>query len=132
MLAAARSSGDGWKRVVVVFQPNRYHRIAAMWQDYADAFVDADLVILTDIYPSGTTPIPGVTGKLIVNAVLDAHPASRVVWLPRRSDLVEYLASELRDGDVCISMGCGDVASLPEEVIARRVERRAGATGAGS
>ncbi len=132
VLAAARSSGDGWKRVVVVFQPNRYHRIATMWHEYADAFVDADLVVLTDIYPSGTTPIPGVTGKLIVNAVLDAHPDARVVWLPRRVDLVEYLAGELRDGDVSISMGCGDVATLPEEVIARRVERRTGSSGGGS
>ena len=129
VLAAARSSGDGWKRVVAVFQPNRYHRIAAMWREYADAFVDADLIVLTDIYPSGTTPIPGVTGKLIVNAVLDAHPGARVVWLPRRGDVVDYLASELRDGDVSISMGCGDVASLPEEVIARRAERRAAASG---
>ena len=93
------------------------------WPEYADAFVDADLVVLTDIYASGTTPIPGVTGKLIVNAVLDAHPHSRVVWLPRRSDLVEFVASELREGDVCISMGCGDIASFPAEVLDRRNER---------
>jgi hypothetical protein len=112
-MAAAKGSGDGWKRVVAVFQPNRYNRIAVQWPEYADAFVDADLVVLTDIYASGTTPIPGVTGKLIVNAVLDAHPHARVVWLPRRSDLVEFVAHELRDGDVCISMGCGDIAQEP-------------------
>jgi UDP-N-acetylmuramate--alanine ligase len=120
VLAAARGSGDGWRRVVVVFQPNRYHRIATMWHEYADAFVDADVVVLTDVYASGTTPIPGVTGKLIVNAVLDAHPSARVVWLPRRTDLVEFVARELRDGDVCISMGCGDIASFPSEVLALR------------
>jgi UDP-N-acetylmuramate--alanine ligase len=123
VMAAAKGSGDGWKRVVAVFQPNRYNRIAVQWPEYADAFVDADLVVLTDIYASGTTPIPGVTGKLIVNAVLDAHPHSRVVWLPRRSDLVEFVAHELRDGDVCISMGCGDIASFPAEVLDRRNER---------
>jgi UDP-N-acetylmuramate--alanine ligase len=123
VVAAAKGSGDGWKRVVAVFQPNRYNRIAVQWPEYADAFVDADLVVLTDIYASGTTPIPGVTGKLIVNAVLDAHPHSRVVWLPRRSDLVEFVASELREGDVCISMGCGDIASFPAEVLDRRNER---------
>jgi UDP-N-acetylmuramate--alanine ligase len=122
VLSAARSSGDGWKRVICVFQPNRFNRMAVMWPDYADAFVDADVVVLTDIYASGTTPIPGVTGKLVVNAVLDAHPDSRVVWLPKRHDLVEFVATELRDGDVCISMGCGDIASFPAEVIARRSE----------
>jgi UDP-N-acetylmuramate--alanine ligase len=120
VLRAARDSGDGWQRVVAVFQPNRYNRMAEMWREYADAFEAADVVVLTDIYPSGTQPIPGVTGKLVVNAVLDAHPSTRVVWLPRREELVDYLARTVRDGDVCISMGCGDVASLPDEVLAAR------------
>ncbi len=124
VLAAARGSGDDWKRVVAVFQPNRFNRMAVMWPDYRDAFVDADVVVLTDIYASGTTPIPGVTGKLVVNAVIDAHPRSRVVWMPKRHDLIEFLARELRDGDVCISMGCGDVAALPDEVQSRRGELR--------
>ena len=120
VLRAARDSGDGWRRTIAVFQPNRYNRMAQMWQDYADAFAAADVVVLTEIYPSGTEPIPGVTGKLVVNAVLDAHPATRVVWLPRRDDLVGYLAQHVRDGDVCVSMGCGDIASLPDEVLAVR------------
>jgi UDP-N-acetylmuramate--alanine ligase len=117
VIRAARESGDSWQRVVAVFQPNRYHRIKDMWQEYALAFTAADLVVLTDIYPSGTVPIPGVTGKLIVNAVTEADPARRVLWLPRREDLVSFLAGELRDGDVCISMGCGDIATLPSEVL---------------
>ena len=128
VLSAARSSGDGWRRVVAVFQPNRFNRMAIMSPAYRDAFVDADLVVLTDIYASGTAPIPGVTGKLVVNAVLDAHPATRLAWMPRRSDLIDYLAKELRDGDVCISMGCGDIASLPDELQQRRAELRASAS----
>ena len=127
VLSAARSSGDGWRRVVAVFQPNRFNRMAIMSPAYRDAFVDADLVVLTDIYASGTAPIPGVTGKLVVNAVLDAHPATRLAWMPRRSDLIDYLAKELRVGDVCISMGCGDIASLPDELQLRRAELRASA-----
>jgi UDP-N-acetylmuramate--alanine ligase len=128
VLAAARSSGDGWRRLVAVFQPNRFNRMAVMSPSYRDAFVDADVVVLTDIYASGTTPIPGITGKLVVNAVLDAHPATRMAWMPRRVDLIDYLAKELRDGDVCISMGCGDVASLPDELLQRRAELRATAS----
>ena len=108
----------------MAFQPNRFNRIAEMWREYADAFVGADVVVLTDIYPSGTTPIPGVTGRLLVNAVLDAHPLARVVWLPRRDDMVSFLAGEVGRGDVCISMGCGDIATLPEEIMARRALRR--------
>jgi UDP-N-acetylmuramate--alanine ligase len=117
VIRAARDSGDSWRRVVAVFQPNRYHRIAEMWHEYGSAFTGADLVVLTDIYPSGTMPIPGVTGKLIVNAVTEADPGRRVVWLPRREDLVSFLAREVRSGDVCISMGCGDIATLPSEVL---------------
>jgi UDP-N-acetylmuramate--alanine ligase len=124
VLAAARQSGDGWKRVVAVFQPNRFNRIVNMWPDYHSAFVDADVVVLTEIYASGTAPIPGITGKLLVNAVLDAHPFSRVVWMPKRTDLVEFLARELVDGDVCVSMGCGDIAALPDEVQTRRADLR--------
>jgi UDP-N-acetylmuramate--alanine ligase len=120
VLRAARDSGDGWRRTIAVFQPNRYNRMAEMWQEYAGAFEAADLVVLTEIYSSGTQPIPGVTGKLVVNAVLDADPKTRVVWLPRRDDLVAYLAGEAGEGDVCISMGCGDIASLPDEVLALR------------
>ncbi len=123
VLTAARDSDDGWQRVVAVFQPNRFNRMAVMSPEYASAFRSADLVVLTDIYASGTTPIPGVTGKLVVNAVLDAHPDTRLVWLPKRGDLIDYLAGELRAGDVCISMGCGDIATLPDEVLERRAER---------
>lgn len=120
VIEAARSSGDGWRRVIAVFQPNRYHRIAEIWRDYADAFVGADIVVLTDIYSSGTTPIPGVTGKLLVDAVTEAHPDQRVVWLPKRRDLVDYVAATASDGDVVISMGCGDIATFPDEVLAVR------------
>ena len=120
VLAAARGSGDGWQRVISVFQPNRYNRIAEIWADYASAFVDADIVVLTDIYASGTTPIPGVTGKLLVNAVAEAHPEQRLLWLPRREDLVRFVSSEARSGDVCISMGCGDIATFPTEVLDAR------------
>ena len=124
VIAAARGSGDQWGRVVAVFQPNRFNRMSEISRDYADAFVAADVVVLTEIYSSGTTPIPGVTGQLVVDAVLEAHPDTRVVWLPRREDMISFLAGEVGPGDVCISMGCGDIATLPEEVMARREARR--------
>lgn len=123
---ALRTSGDDFTRVVAVFQPNRFRRMALMSPEYRDAFVGADLTVITEIYPSGDAPIPGVTGKLVVDAILDAHPYQRVVWLPHRHDLIEFLAREVRAGDVCVSMGCGDVASLPSEVIARRRSLREG------
>ncbi len=127
VMAAASTSGDGWTRRIAVFQPNRYNRMSELSPEYADAFVDADVVVITEIYASGTTPIPGVTGKLVVNAVTEAHPRARVVWLPHRSDLVDFVAAELRPGDVCVSMGCGDIESFPDEVVRRFHELRGGA-----
>jgi UDP-N-acetylmuramate--alanine ligase len=123
VLDAAATSGDAWRRIVAVFQPNRYSRMEVLSPEYRDSFTSADLTVITDVYPSGEAPRPGVTGKLVVDAILDAHPWQRVAWIPRRADLIAYLATELRPGDVCISMGCGDVASLPSEVLARLAER---------
>ena len=64
-----------------------------------------------------------MTGKLIVNAVTEAHPDKRVVWLPKRGDLVDFVAGEARKGDVIVSMGCGDIASFPSEVLDARRAR---------
>ena len=54
----------------------------------------------------------------MVYAVLDADPARRVAWLPRRADLLTFLRAELRPGDLCLTLGAGDLTSLPDEVIA--------------
>ncbi|MEJ5254488.1 MAG: UDP-N-acetylmuramate--L-alanine ligase [Acidimicrobiales bacterium] len=113
-LAAARAGG--WRRIVCVFQPHRYSRTAALWRDFGDAFEDADVVVLTDVYPAGEAPRPGVSGRLLVHAVLDAHPWARVVYLPRRSDLVPFLRQELRPGDLCLTLGAGDLSSLADEL----------------
>ena len=60
-----------------------------MWREFADAFVGADQVILTDVCGFHEQPIPGVTGHLILNAVLDAHPELPVAYFPHRAELVE-------------------------------------------
>jgi UDP-N-acetylmuramate--alanine ligase len=124
VLAGAKDTTDSWNRVVAVFQPNRFNRMSVMSDAYADCFSDADVVVITDIYSSGTTPIPGVTGKLVVDAIERSHPYKRVEWIAQREDLVMFLANELIAGDLCISMGCGDVASLPDEVISSRTSIR--------
>ncbi len=63
-----------WDRVVAVFQPHRYSRTAALWPDFADAFQGADVVVVTDIYSAGEPSRPGVTGRLIANAVTRRPP----------------------------------------------------------
>lgn len=126
VLTAARTSGDGWRRIVAVFQPNRYNRMSEISDEYADAFRSADLIVLTDIYSSGTAKIEGVTGQLVVDAVLSRHPEADVMWVPVRDRLAERVCEVLESGDVCISMGCGDIESLPEEIL--ELKRSVGAS----
>jgi UDP-N-acetylmuramate--alanine ligase len=114
-LAAARDGG--WDRVVCVFQPHRYSRTEALWADFADAFVDADVVAVTEIYSAGEAPRPGVSGRLVADAVRDAHPDARVEWLPDRAELASFLRAELRPGDLCLTLGAGDLTTLPDELL---------------
>ncbi|MCB0993685.1 MAG: UDP-N-acetylmuramate--L-alanine ligase [Acidimicrobiales bacterium] len=111
------ASDGGWGRIVCVFQPHRYSRTAALWHTFADAFDRADVLAVCDVYSSGESPVEGINGKLIVNAVLDAHPGQRVAWLPERADLRRFLAGELRAGDLCLTLGAGDLTVLPDELI---------------
>ena len=120
VLASVRAGGTQWKRVLAVFQPNRFNRMAVMSDAYSDAFIDADVIAITDIYASGTDRIDGVSGRLVVDAVRRAHPNARVEWCQERASLIDFVAREARAGDVCISMGCGDIETFPDEVVARR------------
>lgn len=119
--ALSTAASGGFRRIVAVFQPHRYSRTATLWPSFADAFVDADVLVLTDVYAAGESPRPGVSGELILHAVLDAHPRSRVVYLPRRDDLVGFLRGELEAGDLCLTLGAGDVTTLATELLATEV-----------
>ncbi len=115
-LAAAREGG--WERIVCVFQPHRYSRTEALWADFADAFSDADVLVVTEIYAAGEPSRPGVTGRLVADAVRDAHPSARVAWVPDRAGVVDFLRAELRAGDLCLTLGAGDLTTLPDELLA--------------
>ena len=121
VLAAARAGG--WRRIVCAFQPHRYSRTAALAPEFAGAFDDADLVVVTDVYAEGEAPRPGVTGKLVVDAVLDADPSARVAYLPHRQDVAPYLRRTLRPGDLCMSLGAGDITLLASELLRPEPDR---------
>jgi UDP-N-acetylmuramate--alanine ligase len=115
--------GKGWGRVIAVFQPHRYSRTADLWRDFADAFPGADLVVVTDVYAAGEAARPGISGELIARAVGGAHPEQAIAYLPSRRDVMDFLAGELRPGDLCLTLGAGDVTTYPDELIARVRDR---------
>jgi len=106
-----------WRRVLAVFQPHLYSRTQAMWQAFGSALAQADVVVVTDVYGAREQPVPGVTGKLIVDAVCEARPACRVAYFPRLEEAAGYVRSVLRAGDLVLSMGAGDITTLPQRVM---------------
>jgi UDP-N-acetylmuramate--alanine ligase len=124
-VAAALAAGRDTRpdRLVAVFQPHRYSRVAALGAEFGSSFVDADVLAVTDIYSAGEAPIPGVSGLAVVDAVREADPSRAVDYLPRREDLVAYLVNRLRPGDLCLTLGAGDLTTLPDELQAALVAR---------
>jgi len=114
-LDVARRTGP--KRLMAVFQPHRYSRTQALWRELGASLVEADVVVVTDVYGAAQDPIPGVTGKLVVDGVNLAAPGKRVVYLPHRADVVRFLDREVREGDLVITMGCGDVWMLGDAAL---------------
>ena len=90
-----------------------------MWRQLGESLRTADVVVITDVYGAGEQPIPGVTGKLLVEALAEAAPGKRVIYLPRRSDVVPFLAGEVRDGDLVLTMGAGDITMVAEAILDR-------------
>lgn len=120
-ISAAREGG-GWERVIAVFQPHRYSRTATLWRDFAHAFDEADVVVLTDVYAAGEPPRPGVSGELILRSVLEAGGAGRVLYLPRRADVEAHLPALARSGDLVLTLGAGDITAATDGWLARAEE----------
>lgn len=121
-LKAARN-GE-WKRIVAVFQPHRYSRTKHLHHEFSNAFEEANSVVLTDVYGAGEQPIPGITGKTIVDSLLNYNARKEVVYLPHKVELGKYLKSKLSEGDLLLVMGAGDISSLCGEII-RELDRPA-------
>ncbi|GFP32906.1 UDP-N-acetylmuramate--alanine ligase, partial [Candidatus Hakubella thermalkaliphila] len=114
-LAAARTGA--FKRVVSVFQPHRYSRTKKLANSFGQSFGDSDLTIITDVYGAGEDPVPGVSGKTILDSLLSFSPRAQVAYLPRTRTIVDYLLESVEDGDLILTMGAGDIWTVAEEII---------------
>jgi UDP-N-acetylmuramate--alanine ligase len=112
-LETARTNGG---RVVAVFQPHRYTRTKAMWRALGESLRSADVILITDVYPAGEDPIPGVSGKLLVDALAEREPGKPILYVPRRSEIARLLAPRVRPGDLVITLGAGDITMLGDEI----------------
>jgi len=109
--AAKESLHGGGGRVIAVFQPHRYTRLQALWDEFAACFGDADKLYLTDVYSAHEPEIPGVTSAALAEKVSHPH-AEYVPQTPGFAQLREVLQAEIRPGDVVLSMGAGNITQL--------------------
>ena len=123
-LEVARARGP--RRLVAVFQPHRYSRTQALWRELGASLTEADLIVVTDVYGANQRPIPGVTGALVVDGVRLAAPERTVIYAPHGEDAVSFLAREVDEGDLVITLGCGDVWMLGDAALSRIQEADGG------
>ena len=114
----AAASKLGFNHVHVLFQPHRYTRTQSLARMFADAFDAADSVTVMDVYAAGEAPIPGVSGKTIVESIMSHKHRSNLAWMPHRMEVVPYLRTKLAPGDLLITMGAGDVTSMGPQIVA--------------
>lgn len=114
--AACRSDRD---RVICVFQPHRFSRTQLLAAEFGEAFASADLVVLTNIYNAGEQPIPGVSGKLIVDEILKQRAHVSVSYIPDKHELVDYVQCISRPGDLILMMGAGDIGGISHDLAAK-------------
>jgi UDP-N-acetylmuramate--alanine ligase len=119
-LAAARDIHAG--RILSVFQPHRYTRTRDCMQEFATAFNDSDLVIISEIYAAGDSPIPGITGRALAEEIA-AHGHKGVRFIGELEAIVEELPKELAAGDLVLTLGAGDISKLGARIVAKLSER---------
>lgn len=136
-LAAAREAYPG-RRVVALFQPHRYSRTLALADEFGASFDDADVVVVTDVYGAGEDPLPGVSGRLVSDAIrrrASEGPQTRAsgpqtrasgataVYVPRLEEAAGFVAGISQPGDIVITMGAGDVTTAAARILQLMAER---------
>jgi len=105
-------------RIAAVFQPHRYSRVERLWNEFSTAFNQADVVLVTDIYPAGESPIKGVEAKGLAEAIARfGHKG--VEYVGSLASAVEYLASWATSQDLVITLGAGDVWKVGRDLLKR-------------
>ena len=122
VLQAARQVTAG--RIAILFQPHRYSRTQALFEEFETAFIDTDLLYIMDVYPASEKPIEGVTGKALCDGIkLRGHKTVR--YLPDTESIPSQICDDLEPGDMLITLGAGDVTAMGP-VILKELERREG------
>jgi UDP-N-acetylmuramate--alanine ligase len=112
--ATLKAAKDAFgRRVVAVFQPHLYTRTRDFYRDFGASFYQADVLVVTDIYPAREQPIAGVSGELVANAARE-QGHRQVVYVPQKERIPAELAAIVKEGDIVITLGAGDIYKYGE------------------
>ncbi len=116
--ATLNAARKGWKdrRIVAVFQPHLYSRTQDLYKEFGSSFFDAEVCVITDVYPSREEPIEGVNGQLISDAAKE-YGHRKVHYVEDKSELPGKLKDIVQPGDIVITMGAGDIYKYGEQFV---------------
>lgn len=116
--ATLNAANSGWpdRRVIAVFQPHLYSRTQDLYKEFGLSFFDAEVLVVTDVYPSREKPIDGVTGKLISDTA-EQYGHKNVIYVEDKNDVTEKLKEIVKSGDIIITMGAGDIYRSGESFV---------------
>jgi UDP-N-acetylmuramate--alanine ligase len=111
-LAAART---GWPdaRIVMVFQPHRYSRTHDLFDDFSHVLSESDMLVLTDIYPAGEAPVEGVDSRALCQSIRSRGRVDPIL-VPDVMDLPAELPAMLKDGDLVLLLGAGNIGQVAQ------------------
>ncbi len=113
VLQAARLGWD--RRLVAVFQPHLYTRTRDFHEEFARSFLASDVLVVTEVYPAREEPIEGITGELITNDTT-RFGHKRVTYTPDKNDLPGTVSGLIKEGDMVITMGAGDITRYNQKI----------------
>jgi UDP-N-acetylmuramate--alanine ligase len=126
-VAAAREAYPD-RRIVVLFQPHLYSRTLHLGEAFGSAFAGADVVIVTDVYGDREEPMPGVSGRIVSDAISRQRPDDQVMYVPRLEEAAGFVAGFSQPGDIVLTLGAGDVTTAGPRILALLGERDSSVT----
>ncbi|TDX30267.1 UDP-N-acetylmuramate--L-alanine ligase [Modicisalibacter xianhensis] len=117
-----RAVRAGWpeRRLVMLYQPHRYSRTHDLYEDFVRVLSGVDTLLLLDVYSAGEAPIPGAEGRTLAGSIRQRGQVDPI-FVEQKSELPRLLAHVLRDGDILITQGAGDVGGIAISLAASRL-----------
>ena len=117
IIATLEALRHAWpeKRLLTVFQPHRYSRTRDLFDEFQPAFNEAEILVVTDIYPAGEHPLPEISGAGLAEAIR-RHGHKRVYYFADRDEIMDFIRAEAGSGDLVLTLGAGDICRLGQEL----------------